>query len=60
MSQPAANHGGMGHAEILVQHATIALTHAEAAGDDNPYTVAAVASLQEAITHGNGETNHLL
>ncbi len=43
----------MGHAAILVQHATIALTHAEAAGDDNPYTVAAVASLQEAITHGN-------
>ncbi len=52
-AQQAATHGGMGHAEILVQHATMALTHAELAGDENPYAVAAAASLQEAITHGN-------
>ncbi len=52
-AQQAARHGGMGHAEILVQHATLALTHAEAAGDDNPYAVAAASSLEEAVMHGN-------
>ena len=51
-AQQAAGHGEMGHAEILVQHAAAALTHAEVAGDDNPYTVAAVASLRDALNMG--------
>ena len=52
-AQQAANHGGMGHAEILVQHANMALTHANMAPGDNPYTVAAIASLTDGVTHGN-------
>ena len=54
-AEQAANHGGMGHAPVLVQHATQALTHAEAAlgGMPNPHATQAVASLKEAIEHGD-------
>lgn len=50
----AVNHGGMGHAPVLVQHAEIALTHARAAAaiSDSRHIDLAVEGLESAINHG--------
>ena len=49
-----AKHGGMGHADAIVEHATEALTHAQAAQKDvkNPHLDEGVHELMEAIEHG--------
>jgi len=47
----AIEHGAQGHAEVLVEHAQAALTHAEA-GRDNPHLAEAATHLQAAIEHG--------
>jgi len=51
---PAISHGKMGHAGVLVEHAEVALTHAEAAQKEaaNPHTAEAIKKLKEAIAHG--------
>ncbi len=53
-AQGAAKHGGMGHADALVEHATEALTHAQAAQKDvkNPHLDEGVHELMEAVEHG--------
>ena len=50
----AAKHGGMGHADALVEHAEEALMHAQAAQKEvnNPHLDEGVHELQEAIEHG--------
>lgn len=53
-AEGAAKHGGMGHADAIVEHATEALTHAQAAQKDvkNPHLDEGVHELMEAIEHG--------
>lgn len=53
-AQGAAKHGGMGHADAVVEHASEALTHAQAAQKDvkNPHLDEGVHELMEAIEHG--------
>ncbi|UCE63477.1 MAG: metal-binding protein SmbP [Nitrospirota bacterium] len=53
-AQGAAKHGGMGHADALVEHAEEALMHAQAAQKEvnNPHLDEGVRELQEAIKHG--------
>ena len=53
-AEGAAKHGGMGHADALVEHASEALTHAQAAQKNkkNPHLDEGVHELMEAIEHG--------
>lgn len=53
-AQEAVDHGGMGHADVVVTHAEASLQHAQAAKNDmkNPHLDAAITELGEAITHG--------
>jgi hypothetical protein len=53
-AEGAAKHGGMGHADALVEHASEALTHAQAAQKDvqNPHLDEGVHELMEAVSHG--------
>ncbi len=53
-AEGAAEHGGMGHADALVEHAQEALTHAQAAQKEvkNPHLDEGVHELMEAVTHG--------
>jgi len=53
-AEGAAKHGGQGHADALVEHASEALTHAQAAQKDvkNPHLDEGVHELMEAIEHG--------
>jgi len=53
-AEGAAEHGGLGHADALVEHAQEALTHAQAAQKEvkNPHLDEGVHELMEAITHG--------
>lgn len=53
-AEGAAKHGGMGHADALVEHAQEALTHAQAAQKDvkNPHLDEGVHELMEAVEHG--------
>lgn len=57
-AQEAVDHGGLGHADVVVTHAEASLQHAQAAknGMANPHLDAAIAELGEAITHG--KTGH--
>ena len=53
-AEAAADHGGQGHADVLVSHAEEALTHAKAAQKEvqNPHLDEGVNELMEAINHG--------
>ncbi|PWB76993.1 MAG: metal-binding protein SmbP [Candidatus Methylomirabilota bacterium] len=53
-TQAAVGYGKAGHADVLVQHATAALMHAEAAQKEKPeaHKAAAIKGLKEAIEHG--------
>jgi hypothetical protein len=53
-AQEAVDHGGMGHADVVVTNAEASLQHAQAAKKDmnNPHLDAAITELGEAITHG--------
>ncbi|HBP86941.1 MAG TPA: small metal-binding protein SmbP [Nitrospirales bacterium] len=53
-AEGAADHGGQGHADALVEHAQEALTHAQAAQKDvkNPHLDEGVHELMEAVEHG--------
>ena len=53
-AEGAAEHGGMGHADALVEHAQEALTHAQAAQKEvkNPHLDEGVHELMEAVKHG--------
>ncbi|MDT3776487.1 small metal-binding protein SmbP [Nitrospira sp. MA-1] len=53
-AQEAVDHGGMGHADVVVTHVEASLQHAQAAKKDmnNPHLDAAIAELGEAIAHG--------
>lgn len=53
-AEGAAEHGGLGHADALVEHAQEALTHAQAAQKEvkNPHLDEGVHELMEAINHG--------
>jgi hypothetical protein len=53
-AEGAAKHGGLGHADALVEHAEEALTHAQAAQKDvkNPHLDEGVHELMEAVEHG--------
>ena len=53
-AQEAVDHGGMGHADVVVTHAEASLQHAKEAKNDmkNPHLDAAITELGEAITHG--------
>ena len=53
-AEGAAEHGGQGHADALVEHAQEALTHAQAAQKEvkNPHLDEGVHELMEAVTHG--------
>ena len=53
-AEGAVEHGGQGHADALVEHASEALTHAQAAQKDvkNPHLDEGVHELMEAVEHG--------
>ena len=53
-AEGAAEHGGMGHADALVEHAEEALMHAQAAQKEvkNPHLDEGVHELMEAVKHG--------
>jgi HEPN domain-containing protein len=53
-SAAAVEHGTLGHADVLVQHAEQALQHAQAAEKEksNPNIKEAIKHLEEAIKHG--------
>ena len=53
-AEGAAEHGGMGHADALVEHAQEALTHAQAAQKEvkNPHLDEGMHELMEAVNHG--------
>jgi hypothetical protein len=53
-AEGAVEHGGLGHADALVEHAQEALTHAQAAQKEvkNPHLDEGVHELMEAIDHG--------
>ena len=53
-AEGAAEHGGMGHADALVEHAQEALTHAQAAQKEvkNPHLDEGVHELMESVKHG--------
>ena len=53
-AEGAAEHGGQGHADALVDHAKEALMHAQAAQKEvkNPHLDEGVHELMEAINHG--------
>ena len=53
-AEGAAEHGGLGHADALVEHAEEALMHAQAAQKEvtNPHLDEGVHELMEAINHG--------
>ena len=53
-STQAVDHGGMGHAPLVVRHAEMALTHARAAAEisDSPHIGLAIEGLESAINHG--------
>ena len=53
-AEGAAEHGGMGHADALVEHAQEALMHAQAAQKEvkNPHLDEGVHELMEAVNHG--------
>ena len=53
-AQGAAKHGGMGHADAVVEHASEALMHAQEAQKDvkNPHLDEGVHELMEAVAHG--------
>lgn len=53
-AESAADHGGQGHPDALVEHAQEALTHAQAAQKEvkNPHLDEGVHELMEAINHG--------
>ena len=53
-AEAAVDHGSQGHADVLVEHAEEALTHAKAAQEEvkNPHLDEGVHELMEAIDHG--------
>ena len=53
-AKQAVNHGGMGHAPLVVTHAEMALTHARAAAElsDSPHLGLAIQGLEGAVNHG--------
>ena len=53
-AEGAADHGGQGHPDALVEHAQEALTHAQAAQKEvkNPHLDEGVHELMEAVEHG--------
>ncbi len=53
-AEAAVDHGQQGHADVLVEHAEEALTHAKAAQEEvkNPHLDEGVHELMEAIDHG--------
>jgi hypothetical protein len=53
-AEGAVEHGSLGHADALVEHAQEALTHAQAAQKEvkNPHLDEGVHELMEAIDHG--------
>ncbi len=53
-AEVAVDHGGQGHAGVLVEHAQEALGHAHAAQKEvsNPHLDAGVEELEKAIDHG--------